>query len=98
MHQSLYTSLQAPVITEKAEKLTQVGKYSIFVAPDATKLHIKNVMKRLYGVDVVSVNKVMTQAKYKWGKNRTPVQKRQARVKAIITIKKGQTLDLNNIK
>ena len=70
-----------------------LGQYVFMVESDASKPEIKKAIKELYKVDAVSVNVV----------NRPPKTKRFRGVrrgghgayrKAIVTLKKGQKIDL----
>ncbi len=97
MNDKTYTSLIAPVVTEKTARLTEAGKYTFYVSPRATKINIKDAVRKIYGVEVEKVNIVKTHPKYKWGKGRKAVQKKGAKVKAIVTIKGKKSIDLNKI-
>ena len=98
MNEKTYTSLLAPVVTEKTARLTDEGKYTFYVSPRATKINIKDAVKQVYGVEVEKVNIVKAQPKHKWGRGRKAVQKRAPQVKAIVTIKGKKSIDLNAIK
>jgi len=92
-----YTSLIAPVVTEKTARLTESGKYTFYVSPRATKTNIKDAVKKIYGVEVEKVNIIKSQPKYRWGRGRKAVQKRSPRVKAVVTLKDKKSIDLNKI-
>ena len=53
---SPYDVIIKPVITEKTMAITEEGKYTFVVAPDAEKPEIKAAAEKLFGVKVVSVN------------------------------------------
>ena len=42
-----------PVLSEKATQLREEGKYVFKVHPDASKIQIKEAVRKLYGVKVV---------------------------------------------
>ena len=98
MNNKTYTALIAPVVTEKTARLTEAGKYTFFVMPTATKKNIEEAVRTIYGVEVTKVNIVKSKSKFKWGKSRKMVQKRNARSKAIVTVKDKKSIDLNKIQ
>ena len=81
-----------PHISEKATFLSESGFYVFRVDPKANKREIKEVIKKKYGVDVLSVCVVRIPSK----------RKRMGRVegikqgykKAVIKIKSGQNIDI----
>jgi len=86
--------IKKPWITEKSTDLTAAGKYVFVVKKGASKPEVKKAIHALYKVDVVAVNVV----------NRPPKSKRsgagkkgtqEGYRKAIVTLKKGQKIDLN---
>lgn len=97
MNNKIYTVLIAPVVTEKAARLTEVGKYTFFVHPSATKQNIEDSIKQIYGAEVAKVNIVKSKTKSRWGRARNAVEKRSAMTKAIVTIKDKKSIDLNKI-
>ena len=86
-----------PVVSEKATGLEKHGKYEFFVHPDATKVGIKAVFKKLYGVDAVKVNVMNTAKKTKMGARR-PITKRQEFKKVIVTTKGKKVVDISKPK
>ena len=55
-----------PIVTEKATRVTERrGQYTFRVSPDANKFQIKDLVERLYGVKVVSVNTANMRGKNK---------------------------------
>lgn len=95
---NLANILIRPVLTEKTVSRTDAGKYTFEVSQDSTKIDVKNAFLALYGVAVVDVNIVKGLPKTRLGKNRKPMQKRAATRRAIITLKKGEVLDLTKLK
>ena len=84
--------IKAPVITEKSQIAKAEGKYTFKVAPNATKLEIKDAIEKIFKVKVESVNTV----------NVHPKKKRVGRYsgmtnkykKAIVTLVNGNKIDL----
>ncbi len=85
-----------PIVTEKATKLTdKLNRYTFRVSPEANKYQIKDMVEKLYGVKVVSVNTAVVRAKNKsrYTKSGLLRGKTSAYKKAFITIGEGQTID-----
>lgn len=90
------TVIKRPILTEKANKVQELRKYTFEVTPDANKIQIKHAIKALFGVEVDNVRTVVIR-----GKNKTRMTKRglmrghtPLRKKAIITLKSGFTIDI----
>ena len=77
-------SIRNPIITEKATILSEQNK-TVF------KVHSKNIEK-LFKVNVVKVNIINRKAKLKMKQGRKSYK--SGYKKAIITLKKGQSIDL----
>lgn len=75
-----------PFITEKAMHQAQKGKYTFLVSRQATKLGIAQTVGKTYSVTVTGVNITKRPAKQKARGTQ------QARVKAIVTLKTGQSI------
>lgn len=91
IHQNTVIS---PVVTEKSYSLAALDKYVFKVAPSANKNQIKQAIKDLFKVDVVSISTVKKASRrvrsMKTGKyTNLPVEK-----KAIVQIKKGQKIEI----
>lgn len=86
-----------PIVTEKATQLTERrNQYTFSVSPEANKFQIKNLIEKLYGVKVVSVNTANMRAKNKarWTKSGLLRGKTSAYKKAYVTVGEGQTIDI----
>jgi len=59
-----------PVLSEKANILREQGKYVFKVDPRATKIQIKEAVRRLYNVHPVSCNVMVVGGKPKRQRNR----------------------------
>lgn len=86
-----------PVVTEKINQQTEkFGRYYFIVDKRANKLEIKRAVEQFYGVSVKGVNTVVAP-----GKNKTRFTKagfisgrKPSRKKAIVTVAKGETIDI----
>lgn len=81
-----------PLITEKATRLTEVGQYVFEVSKQATKFSIKAAVEKLFSVKVEAVNTLNTLGKTK--KFRGRLGFRSGMKKAVVTLSKGQSIDL----
>lgn len=77
----------APVVSEKSYGLVEMGQYTFFVRPDATKTQIKIAIEEIFGVKVESVNTINREGKRK--RSRTGFGKRKATKRAIVTLREG---------
>jgi large subunit ribosomal protein L23 len=84
--------IKHPIISEKATRLSSLGKYIFLVRKDATAPEIKKTISRIYKVDVVSAN--VLNVKPKTRRLGQTVGTRSGYKKAVITLKKGQSLDI----
>jgi len=87
-----------PIFTEKQTALTDKFErcYGFIVLPTANKVEIKNAVETLYNVHVESVNTMQYDGKKRSRYTKSGVVKGStpAYKKAIITLKKGETIDL----
>ncbi len=86
----------APIITEKATKLTEkLNRYTFRVSPEANKHQIKDLVEQLYGVKVVNVNTAVVRGKNKsrWTKSGLLRGKTNRWKKAFITLADDQVID-----
>lgn len=90
--------IKKPIFTEKQTDLTEKfeNRYGFIVESSANKVEIQNAVEALYNVHVASVNTMKYDGKMKSRytksgvvQGRTPSYK-----KAIVTLKKGETIDL----
>jgi large subunit ribosomal protein L23 len=88
-----------PVITEKMNKLTEkLNRYGFVVARGANKLQIKEAVEKTYGVTVEAVNTQNYIGKYKSRNTKNGIVSGIANRhrKAVVTLKKGESIDLYN--
>ncbi len=85
-------SIRQPIITEKATILSEQNKTVFKVHSGATKKNIKKNIEKLFKVKVIKVNIINTKTKKKLRQGR--ISTKSGYKKAIITLKKGQSIDL----
>ena len=85
-------SIKSPIITEKATILSEQNKTVFKVHKKASKKIIKKNIEKLFKVNVVKVNIVNQKSKMKLRQGRKSYK--SGYKKAIITLKKGQSIDL----
>lgn len=86
-----------PVITEKAELLTEKrNQYTFVVEKSANKIQIKKEIEELYKVNVTDVNTIRMPGKIKVKGTRSGSQvgRKPSFKKAIITVESGETIDI----
>ena len=85
-------AIRSPIITEKATILSEQNKTIFKVHNKANKKNIKKNIEKLFKVSVVKVNIInqKTKVKMKQGKKSF----KSGYKKAIVTLKKGQSIDL----
>ena len=84
----------SPTITEKATFLSEQNKIVFKVHRGAKKNTIKNSIEKIFKVNVIKVNTINYKGKSKIVKGRKT--KKSSYKKAIITLKKGQSIDLTS--
>ena len=86
-------SIKHPIITEKATTLSGENKVVFKVHKDATKKTIKKNIEKIFKVKVIKINTIKRKSKQKMVRGRLAIKK--GFKKAVITLKKGQTIDLS---
>lgn len=87
-----YDIILAPVITEKATRVSEYNQVSFKVAGDATKPQIKAAVEKLFNVKVTAVNTLVVKGKKKLFRGR-PGQRSDYK-KAVVTLAPGQKIDV----
>ena len=82
------------VNSEKAQLLTEENVYVFEVDTKATKIEIKEAVKRVLGKEVVSVRTVNYQGKKKRGRTSPVMGKRANWKKAYVKLKEGEEIDI----
>ena len=88
----LYDKIVSPMVTEKSTNLSEQNKIVFKVPAGANKIKLKKNIEKIFKVNVTKINIINKQ-------NRTKVTRgKKVKVsgfkKAIITLKKGQSIDL----
>ena len=87
-----YDKILSPIVTEKSTNMSDQNKI-IFKVPNSTnKEIIKKNIEKIFKVNVTKVNIIIKQPRIKLTRGRKV--KVKGYKKAIITLKKGQTIDL----
>ena len=89
-----------PIVTEKSENLKGTSKtHTLQIAPQATKVDVKNALKKFYDVDAVSVRIMRTAPKTRRIGRGGTMQKRHRTKKALVTLSKdSKNFDLSTFK
>ena len=85
-------SIKTPIITEKATGLSEQNKVIFKVHENASKNSIKKNIEKIFKVKVIKINTINKKSKNKIVRGKLGIKK--GFKKAIVTIKKGQTIDL----
>ena len=88
----LYDKIISPMVTEKSTNLSEQNKIVFKVRADTNKINLKKNIEKIFKVNVTKINIINKQ-------NRVKITRgKKVRVsgfkKAIITLKKGQSIDL----
>ena len=81
-----------PIITEKATSLSENNKVGFKVRDDASKKTIKKNIEKIFKVNVIKVNTITKKSKSKIIRGKIGYKKGYK--KALVTLKKGQSIDL----
>ena len=88
----LYDKILSPLVTEKSTNLSEQNKIIFKVPSKANKKNIKSNIEKIFKVNVTKVNIINKQSRTKFTRGRKV--KVSGFKKAIITLKKGQSIDL----
>tara|TARA_B100001013_G_C24613227_1_gene444081 strand:+ start:1089 stop:1418 length:330 start_codon:yes stop_codon:yes gene_type:complete len=87
-----YDLIFRPIVTEKATTLSSFSQFILSVPINSNKNDIKNAVESLFGVNVKKVNLIISKGKIKRFKG--IMGKRKDVKKAIISLEKGQKIDI----
>jgi len=88
----LYDKILSPIVTEKSTILSDQNKI-VFKVPNKTnKINLKKNIEKIFKVNVTKINIINKQPRKKIVKGKKV--KVMGHKKAIITLKKGQSIDL----
>ena len=88
-----YDVIYSPKITEKATSLSEFNKIVFKVHKGASKKSIKKSVEKIFKVNVIKVNTINQKGKTKLVRGKKT--NRPGYKKAIVTLKKGQSIDLS---
>tara|TARA_B100000965_G_scaffold394512_1_gene406834 strand:- start:721 stop:1014 length:294 start_codon:yes stop_codon:yes gene_type:complete len=88
----LYDKIISPIVTEKSTNLSEHNKIVFKVPRSANKKNLKKNIEKIFKVNVTKINIINKQSREKISRGR------KIRIvgykKAIVTLKKGQNIDL----
>ena len=88
----LYDKILSPLVTEKSTNLSEQNKIVFKVPASANKKNLKTNIEKIFKVNVTKINIINKQSRTKVTRGRKV--KISSFKKAIITLKKGQSIDL----
>ncbi len=88
----LYDKIISPLVTEKSTNLSEQNKVTFKVHPRANKKNLKNNIEKIFKVNVTKINIINKKMRIKTTRGKKI--KVKGFKKAIITLKKGQNIDL----
>ena len=91
----LYDKILSPIVTEKSTSLSEQNKVVFRVPNSSNKLILKKNIEKIFKVNVTKINIIKKQSKNKFTRGRKV--KIKGYKKAIITLKKGQSIDLTTV-
>ena len=88
----LYDKILSPMVTEKSTNLSEQNKIVFKVPTGANKINLKKNIEKIFNVNVTKINIINKQSRTKLARGKKV--KVSGFKKAIITLKKGQSIDL----
>ena len=88
----LYDKILSPLVTEKSTNLSEQNKIVFKVPSGANKINLKSSIEKIFKVNVTKINIINKRNRVKFTRGRKV--KVSGFKKAIITLKKGQSIDL----
>ena len=88
----LYDKILSPVVTEKSTILSEQNKITFIVPNKSNKKNLKKNIEKIFKINVVKINIINKQSRKKITRGKKV--KIAGYKKAIITLKKGQSIDL----
>ena len=88
------------ITTEKSERQKSTDRtYTIYVAPNATKIDVKNALRKFYDINATSIRTMRTVSKRRTVGRGKVITKRKSFKKVMVTIsEKSKPLDIANFK
>ena len=90
----LYDKILSPLVTEKSTNLSEQNKIVFKVPSNANKKNLKTNIEKIFKVNVTKINIIKKRSRIKLSRNKKI--KISGFKKAIITLKKGQSIDLTS--
>ena len=90
---NIYDKILSPVVTEKSTNMSEFNKVTFKVPLSSNKKSLKKSIERLFKVNVTKVNIVNKKSRIKISRGKKI--KKKGYKKAIVTLKKGQNIDLS---
>ena len=87
-----YDLIEKPIITEKGTLLSNNSQVIFSVPMDVSKKNVKEAVEKLFRVNVKKINIIVSKGKTKRFKGK--IGKRKNEKKAIISLEKGQKIDI----
>ena len=88
----LFDKILSPFVTEKSTNLSEQNKIIFRVPTNANKKNLKNNIEKIFKVNVTKINMINKKNRVKLTRGRKV--KVSGFKKAIVTLKKGQSIDL----
>jgi len=88
----LFDKILSPFVTEKSTNLSEQNKIIFRVPTNANKKNLKNNIEKIFKVNVTKINMINQRNRIKLTRGRKV--KVSGFKKAIVTLKKGQSIDL----
>jgi len=90
----LYDKILSPMVTEKSTNMSEQNKVVFKVPTNANKKNLKTNIEKIFKVNVTKINIIKKRSRIKLSRNKKI--KVSGFKKAIITLKKGQSIDLTS--
>ncbi len=88
----LYDKILSPLVTEKSTNLSEYNKIVFKVPANANKRNLKTNIEKIFKVNITKINIINKQSRTKVTRGKKV--KVHGFKKAIVTLKKGQSIDL----
>ena len=89
---NLYDKIISPIVTEKSTNISEQNKIVFKVPVKANKKNLKKNIEKIFKVNVTKINIINKRNRTKFTRGKTVRVKGYK--KAIVTLKKGQSIDL----
>ena len=90
---NIYDKILSPIVTEKSTNMSEFNKVTFKVPLSSNKKSLKKSIEKLFKVNVTKVNIVNKKSRTKVSRGKKI--KKKGYKKAIVTLKKGQNIDLS---